>query len=278
MPSIKVYADSSSDIDFSITSTWTTGASSASVGSKTVTYAFPEIPSGALNIVTTVYATYDPDSAKGKTASGYPTANGVSFTNVSGDLYSAVITFSDLESSTKVTYRHKAGYTSSGTQGALAFSDVYILLEYDLPNADWTLDATTITMDGDTGGVVTGTLEITDDNLEYTHYLYVQYSGDTSEEPPYVLISRSSAQTVSFSITLPAWWTSSVASYTSGATAYVYYRMLDSSGSIIAEADPVLITLTVGGTVAPEAGTLYISVTDPFNGYTVQNYSSLTAT
>lgn len=266
MPSFNVYGSKTS---FNIQSSWTTPGN-ASVGSETISFVISDIPDGATNITTTVCATYDRSSPYGGTASGYPTANGISFSYYSSSQYRAVLTFSDLLNA-KVTFKYKSNGVTGHTQGSLQFTNVYILVEYDLPSTEWSQNSTTVSP----GSILSGTVNVTEDNADYIHYIYIDYSGDTGTTPPYTRFTPESVQTQSFSISIPSSWANSVASYENGIVAYVYHQLEDTYGNIVSKSDAKAITLITASTVAPVAGYLYCIRSNLYNDLFIQNYSTV---
>lgn len=138
---------------FHLVSRWNRSGNSylygPTVASATYTYSLAMLPAGSTVTKVTVMARVGVRfTPNGGVARGYPKANDAQLTEVAGStdpfLYSAVISFKDTSSTTKVTYSFRAaGYGQDGEHsGSLSFDDVYLLVDYIPPCSDWSLSAT----------------------------------------------------------------------------------------------------------------------------------------
>ena len=117
---------------------------------------------------------------------------------------------------------------------------------------------------------MTGTLTTTSDNYSYIHYFYIDCEAGTVS----ATVIPTSAGTKTFSMTIPADWASTISNHINGLSATIRYQMQGDDGQVGAE-ESKAITLVASG-LAPYAGTLYVSYSNTYNGYVLQNYTSCT--
>lgn len=229
--------------------------------SKVVSFAY-SLPTGAIVNYVRVYATIgSPNSG-----AAVKTANGVT---LSGDYMEQcwaeqdLATFDPAASSYTVTFKFKAyGSVYSDTSyhsGTLAFSEVYLLVDYTIPNSEWSATSTEV----EAGGFILVNIHPQEESC--SHELLVTF-GSINET--YVI----EAGTTAFTLNIPYEWLEEIPNATSGVATLKLKTLLN--GTELGLSDAMNLTIVCPEDVVPTIGTLTVEALNPAWGMYVQHYSS----
>lgn len=271
MSQLKITTD-----NFNLSSKWrcSTGSNGTrfivegpTTSTKTVAFAY-SLPVGSIINSVKVYATL----GSPLTGAAIKTANDVT---LAGEALAECCAEQDLSSfdatasSYSVTFKFKAYgavYEDSNYhEGALSFSDVYLLIDYTIPNSEWSMAASTV----EAGNSVA--ITITPHDVTCSHALLVTF-GELSET------YEIAAGVSEYSLTVPLEWLEQIPTSTSGVATVKLKTLMN--GVELGLSDATNLTIVCPESVVPIIGDLSIDIIDPVWGLCLQGYSKarLTAT
>ena len=223
--------------------------SGPTLGAATFSYTLPDLPVGTRINNVSVHAIIGKRfmPATG-IAIGYPQANKIKFeeSDEESGLYIADIQgFQDATTTTKVTYTFKAASNRKvgKSVNSLSFDDVYLILDYTLPESDWSMNMT--------DDSVTISIVGTEDNSDYYHRVLVECANNTVIDR--LLLPGEHDYTFSID---PSWMNY----FPTGNTGYgtVIVQTLDNNQELLGTSEPVEFSFHSSTPLLPEPGMLEI--------------------
>lgn len=264
MSQIKITTD-----NFHLSSKWrcSTGSNGTQIimegpttSAKTVAFAY-SLPAGSIINFVKVYATL----GSPLTGAAIKKANNV---NLEGDYLAECCADQDLSSfdatasSYSVTFKFKAYgaiYEDSNYhESSLSFSNVYLLIDYTIPNSAWSLGASTV----EAGNSVA--ITITPNDAACSHALLVTF-GELSKT------YEIAAGVSEYSLDIPYEWLEEIPNSTSGMATVKLKTLLN--GVELGLSDAANLTIVCPESVVPSIDNLSVEIIDPVWDICLQGYS-----